>query len=111
MADKEIKRGIVLETGHIITLIVFMLAGYGGTIAVITSKIDAHREAQVAKEARDEIREQWTQSEMREIKNQGKINAEYYRQALENDKQILGYVQGSRGQRLDVKPPPGHPDN
>lgn len=73
----------------------------------LSDKIDALTIDKARSDGALEVSEQWRNSELRRIDNQNKINYELYRQALENDKQILGFIQGRQGKLLlEISEPP-----
>lgn len=104
--------GIVVTPAMLLVIILAFVGSLGTTIKILGDKIDANREATIAKAAEDKVNFEWMRSELRRVDNQNKINYELYRQQGENYKQILGYVQGRSGVRLVLpevsapQPPP-----
>lgn len=92
--------GINVTPAMLLVIILAFVGSLGTTIKILGDKIDANREATIAKTAKDEVNFEWMRSELRRVDQQNKINYELYRQQGENYKQILGYVQGRNGARL-----------
>lgn len=103
MADKTIEKGFVVTPAMAMTILLFYLGSIGGVYWRMSDKIDRLTDATTAQMAADKVEKEWARAEIRRVDTQNKINYELYRQQGENYKQVLGYLQGQRGMRLQLE--------
>jgi hypothetical protein len=103
MADKTIDKGFVVTPAMAVTLLIFWLGSVGGVYWRMSDKVDNLTNTITAQMAADKVEKEWARAEVRRVDNQNKINYELYRQVGETQKQILGYVQGQRGVKLQLE--------
>lgn len=111
MADKTIEKGFVVTPAMALVIILAFIGSNGATYLRMADKMDTLSSAVVAQQSADKVEKEWARSEIRRVDNQNKINYELYRQQGENYKQVLGYMQGQRGLKLQLEtrepePPP-----
>lgn len=101
VAGREVK-GIVLTPVMALTLFLAMFGVTGTVYWRLSDKLQETHDLLIQKNAADTVDQQWTKSEIKRVETQTKINAELYRQAGESYKQIIGFLAGRNGQKLDV---------
>lgn len=101
MAGREVK-GIVITPPMALMIVLAIFSAVGAVYWRLSDKLDVVRETQITRNSSDDVENRWAKAELHRIENQGKINYELYRQSGESYRQIIGFLQGRSGQKLNL---------